>query len=241
MSRFKMTFAYDGSAFLGSQKQLKGRTVEEEINKALFKIHKKEVIIYTSGRTDKGVHALNQVAHFDSFLDMDNKKFLTALNNLMPTDIIIKEIVKVDSTFHARHMAKKKEYVYVLTKKHDLFLRNYKSFIKGTLDVNIMIKAIKSFVGTHDFFAFSVFVKDKPTVKTIYEAKIEEKDDDIIITFIGDNFLRQMIRRMVGTLVEIGLGRKDEKIIEEIFLTNDKSLTGRTIEPNGLYLKKVLY
>lgn len=241
MSRFKMIFSYDGSSFLGSQRQIKGRTVENEINKALKTIHKKETIIYTSGRTDKGVHALNQVAHFDSFLDIDNKRFVKAINSLLPLDIRIKEISKVDDDFHARYHALKKEYFYIITTKYDLFQRNYKTFINSEINVKIMSEAIKFFIGTHDFFPFSSYVKDKPTVKKILEADIKEVDNDIILRFVGDNFLRHMIRRMTGTLIDIGKGKKDIDVIKEIFLTKDKSLCGKTAKPNGLYLNKVFY
>src|SRR5690554_3458441 len=236
-----MTFAYDGSNFLGSQRQTKGRTVEAEINKALTKIHKKEIIICTSGRTDKGVHALSQVAHFDSFLEIDNKRFVAAINSLLPLDIRIKKLEKVNSDFHARHHAVKKEYLYIITTKYNLFERNYKTFIKSKLDVKIMSEAIKLFLGKHDFFAFAAYVKDKPTVKEILKVDLKENETDIIIKFVGDNFLRHMIRRMVGTLIDIGKGKKDISVIEEIFKTKNKALCGKTAEPNGLYLNKVFY
>lgn len=241
MFRFKMIFSYDGSNFLGSQRQSKGRTVEGEINKALTKIHKKEIIICTSGRTDKGVHAYRQTAHFDSFLEIENKRFIAAINSLLPLDIRIKEIEKVNSNFHARHHAKKKEYLYIITTKYNLFTRNYKTFVKNKLDVKIMSEALKLFKGRHDFFAFSSYVKDKPTVKEILEVDLQENGNDIIIKFVGDNFLRHMIRRIVGTLIDIGKGKKDISVIEEIFKTNNKALCGKTAEPNGLYLSKVFY
>ncbi len=241
MSRFKMTFSYDGSNFLGSQRQDKGRTVEGEINKALSTLHKKETIIITSGRTDKGVHALNQVAHFDSFLNIEEKKFVEVINSLLPLDIRIKEINKANEDFHARHQAVKKEYFYVITREYNLFKRNYKAFIKGELNVKIMSEAIKEFIGKHDFFAFATYVKDKPTIKEIYEADLTVKDNDIILRFVGDSFLRHMIRRMVGTLILIGKGKKEIGVIKEILTTKDKSLCGKTAEPNGLYLNKVYY
>lgn len=241
MSRFKMVFSYDGSNFLGSQRQKKGRTVENEINKALKIIHKKEVLIYPSGRTDRGVHALNQVAHFDSFLEIDNKRFVKALNSLLPLDIRIKEISKTDDVFHARHQAIKKEYIYIITTEYDLFTRNYKTFIKSEINVKIMSEAIKLFIGKHDFFPFSSYVKDKPTEKTIFDADLKIVNNDIILRFVGDNFLRKMIRRMTGTLIEIAKGKKEIKVIEEIFKTKDKLLCGKTAKPNGLYLKKVFY
>lgn len=239
--RYKMTFSYDGSNFYGSQRQIEVRTVEEKINNALSKMHKKDVLIVTSGRTDRGVHALNQVAHFDSFLDIENEKFTKAVNSLLPEDIVVKKIIKIDKDFHARHQAIKKEYIYIIGTKYDIFKRNYETYINKELDVQLMNKAIKLFIGTHDFKGFCSYVKNKPTVKTIYEASIKEEKDKLIITIIGDNFLRYMVRKMVGTLIEIGLNNKDINIINEIFIKKDSKLCGKTAKPNGLYLKKVYY
>lgn len=239
--RYKIIFAYDGSNYLGSQRQVNAPTIEFEINKALSIMHKKDITIVTSGRTDKGVHALAQTAHFDSFLDIEEKRFVRAINSLLPLDIRIKEINKVSSNFHARHQAIKKKYIYIITNEYNIFKRNYETFIKKELNVKIMSEAIKLFVGTHDFFGFASYVKDKPTVKTIYEANLEEIDGKIVITFVGDNFLRYMVRRMVGTLIEIGAGKKNIDVIQEILQKRDKSLCGKTAEPNGLYLKEVFY
>lgn len=236
-----MTFSYDGSNYFGSQRQKDVRTVEFKLNKALTKMHKKDVIIITSGRTDRGVHALNQVAHFDSDLKIEENKFVKAVNSLLPEDIIVKEIKPVNDEFHARHHAVKKEYLYIITTKYDIFNRNYETYIYQDLDVDLMEKAIKQFEGTHDFKGFCSYVKDKPTVKTIYEASIKQKDDKLLITIIGDNFLRYMVRKMVGTLIDIGLKKKDISIINEIFDKKDPKLCGKTAKPNGLYLKKVYY
>lgn len=239
--RYKIEFSYDGSTFYGSQRQKDKRTVEGEINKALSKMHKKDIIIVTSGRTDRGVHAIRQTAHFDSFLEIEEKRFIRAINSLLPLDIRIKSLKLVDENFHARHNSLKKEYKYIISTKYNIFKRNYETFIKYDLDVSIINETIKLFIGKHDFFAFSSYVKNKPTVKTIYEANVKEEDGKIILTFVGDNFLRYMIRRMVGTLIEIGLKRKDKSVIEEMFQTKDKKLCGKTAEPNGLYLVKVYY
>lgn len=241
MLRYKIVFSYDGSNYLGSQRQSKGKTIEAEINKALSKMHKKEIVIATSGRTDRGVHALAQTAHFDSFLDIEEKRFKRAINSLLPLDIRIKEVKITNNDFHARHHATKKEYLYIITNEYNLFKRNYETFINEQLDVRIMSEALKLFIGTHDFFGFASYVKDKPTVKTIYEANLEEIDGKIMITIVGDNFLRYMVRRMVGTLIEIGAGRMKTDVIKKILLTKDKSLCGKTAKPNGLYLKEVFY
>lgn len=239
--RYKMTFSYDGSNYFGSQRQKDIRTVELKLNEALSKMHKHDVVIVTSGRTDRGVHALNQVAHFDSDLNIEEKRFVKAVNSLLPEDIIINEIKQVNDDFHARYHAVKKEYLYIITTKYDIFKRNYETYIYQDLDVDLMEKAIKLFEGTHDFKGFCSYVKDKPTVKTIYESKIKEENGKLLITVIGDNFLRYMVRKMVGTLIDIGLKKKDISIINEIFDTLDPKLCGKTAKPNGLYLKEVYY
>lgn len=239
--RYKMTFMYDGSNYYGFQKQPSHKTVEKMILGALKNVYKKDIKITASGRTDKGVHALAQVVHFDTDIKIPVSRLKLALNRHLPLDIRIKNIAEVDADFHARFSAVKKTYKYIIVNEYNLFKRNYETFIKAELDIDKMKEALKLFVGKHDFFAFSVYVKDKPTIKTIYDAKITQKNGKIIVTITGDNFLRHMIRKMIGTLIEIGKGKKDKEIITKMFLTKDSSLCSKTASPNGLYLTEVFY
>ncbi len=236
-----MVFAYDGSNYHGFQSQKDKNTIEKAVLEALFKIDKSINKIIASGRTDKGVHALGQVIHFDSVLNIEPKKFSKAIQTYLPKDILIKALEVVDDNFHARHQALKKTYEYIITTKYDVFLRNYQSFVYYQLDLDLMEKATYKFVGTHDFFGFASYIQGKPTVKTIFSANFVAKDDKIIITFTGNGFLKYMVRRIVGTIIEIGAKRKDIKVIDEIFTTKSPKLCGKTASPNGLYLKQVIY
>lgn len=239
--RYKITIAYDGSNYYGFQRQPSKPTIEEKLSEALFKIHKKEIKIVASGRTDKGVHAYGQVAHFDSDLKIPVNKFIKALNSLLPSDIRVVGLKIVKEDFHARFQALEKTYQYVISKEYNIFTRNYETFIKSSLDLELMKEALKMFVGEKDFSGFSAYVKDKPTVKKIFKAELKEENEKIIITFTGNNFLKYMVRRMVGTIIDIGLKRKSIDVIEKIFLTKNGNLGGKTAPANGLYLVEVLY
>ena len=239
--RYKLTISYDGTNYNGFQSQPKGKTIAGEINKALTKIHKKEIKVTASGRTDSKVHALGQVVHFDSFIDIPENRFLKAINNLLPLDIRALEIKRVPADFHARYDARKKTYLYIISPTYDVFLRNYQTYFKYPLDLELMTQATKKFIGTHDFAGFSSYTKSKQTTKTIYNADLIQKDDKIFITIKGDGFIKYMVRRMVGRIISIATKKKPLTVIEEIFATRDSSLCGKTASPNGLYLQAVFY
>ncbi|NMA06019.1 MAG: tRNA pseudouridine(38-40) synthase TruA [Acholeplasmataceae bacterium] len=239
--RYKVTVSYDGTNYHGFQKQKNAHTIEAEINAALFKIHKHDIKIVASGRTDKGVHALGQVFHFDSNLEITANQFKRALNSHLPKDIRILEVSLVSGDFNARHSAIKKTYKYVINKEYDLFNRNHEFYYPYKLDIELLEKALKKFIGTHDFFGFAGYVKDKPTIKEIYEAYLIVDGSKIILIFTGNGFLKYMVRKMVGTLLDIATNKKDINVIDEIFKTKDRNLSGKTINPEGLYLVKVYY
>lgn len=241
MFRYKMTLSYEGTNYYGFQIQKNKVTIEEKLMEALYMVHQKEVKVIASGRTDKGVHALGMVAHFDSSLDLTDYRFTKALNRYLPNDIRIKSVIKVNNGFHARYDAKSKTYKYIIAKKENLFRRNLETFIPYKLDVPIMEKALNKFVGKHDFLGFSSYIEGKPTIKEIYEVSLKETNENIIITIKGNAFLKYMVRRIVGTLVDIGRDKKDIKVIEEIFKTQNSFLAGKTINPEGLYLVEVNY
>ncbi len=241
MFRYKMVISYEGTNYYGFQKQANKVTIEEKLLEALYQIHCKEIKIVGSGRTDKGVHAIGMVAHFDSWLDLSDYHFTKALNTYLPEDIRIKSVTKVSADFHARYSAKSKTYKYIISKKYNVFKRNLETYVPYNLDTKSMRQALNKFVGKHDFLGFSSYVKGKPTVKEIYYVSLEEDHEKIIITFKGDGFLKYMVRRIVGTLIDIGRDRKDITVIDEIFNTKNGSLSGKTIDPEGLYLVEVNY
>jgi tRNA pseudouridine38-40 synthase len=245
MQRLKCTMAYDGSGFFGYQVQPRTRTVQEEVEKALKKLHKStEVRIYASGRTDAGVHAKGQVFHFDSNLDIPTDKWPIALNSLLPDDIVISEMEKVHADFHARFDAKGKEYRYYLRPalKRDPFSRNFAASYPFPLDLVAIREATRDFLGTHDFTSFcsaKTDVEDK--IRTIYELELLEENGLLVFRFVGSGFLYNMVRIIMGTLLEVGTGNRTANSIPTILEKKDRIYAGKTAPAQGLYLWKVFY
>jgi tRNA pseudouridine38-40 synthase len=242
--RLKCTVSYDGTHFLGYQRQKVGRTIQGEIEKALFKIHTTFVEIQASGRTDRGVHALNQVFHFDTTVVMETEQWKRALNSILPKDIHIKSIERVDPQFHARYHVVDKEYRYYLSlDEYNPLKVNYTYFYNKTikLDVELMKRAIKHLEGTHDYKLFTSRNERHYTVRTIYEAEIKQDGQIIEFIFRGNGFLRYQVRVMVGTLIEIGVGKRDIHSINELLSLKEGIHPGKTAEPQALYLSHVSY
>jgi tRNA pseudouridine38-40 synthase len=238
--RYKAILSYDGTNYNGFQTQKDGSGIQDTIEKAFRLMTQTEIKIHSAGRTDKGVHALGQVFHFDSNLSLDEDNWLR-VNDRLPLDIRVKSIKKVKLDFHARHSAKSKTYKYVIAKKPStVFNQNHEVYIKN-LNINLMIEALPYFIGTKDFLGFCQHVKGKPTIKTIYKAEFRETKKHYVFTFHGNSFLKYMVRSMMGTLIQIGLHRKEISVIDQIFETKDRSLAGKTAESKGLYLVKIFY
>ena len=242
--RKKIIFAYDGTLFNGYQKQPNLRTVEEELEKALFNINNhKFTSVVASGRTDRGVHAEAQCAHFDIDIDITLYKLKCALNSLIPKDISILSTEDVDKDFHARFMVTKKTYRYILNMgEYDPIRRNYEYQYNRKLDVTKIEEAIKLFKGKHDFKRFvSEEAKKDNYVRTIYKASIKEKNNKLVFEFVGNGFGKYQIRSMVGTLVRIGEGKIDKGYIDELLKLVSLKNKVYTIGAEGLYLVKVEY
>ncbi|MBN2300253.1 MAG: tRNA pseudouridine(38-40) synthase TruA [Acholeplasmataceae bacterium] len=238
--RYLAIVSYDGSQYQGFQKQRNGLGIQEVIEKAFRLMTQTEIKIHSAGRTDKGVHALGQAFHFDSNLDIDEVTWLR-VNDRLPLDIRVHKIKKVKTDFHARHNAKSKIYKYIIAKKPSTaFSKNHEVFIRN-FDIERVQTSVQDFVGTHDFKGFCQYVKDKPTIKTIYSVKIKETKNHFIFIFHGNSFLKYMVRSMMGTIIQIGIGKKDSNIIKEILETQDRSLAGKTAESRGLFLVKIYY
>ena len=242
--RFLITFSYDGTNFNGYQRQNGLRTVQEEMEKALKGINGgKETIINSSGRTDKGVHALCQKAHVDISVDITPYKLMRAMNSNLPKDIHVIKTEIVSDDFHARYMVKEKEYQYKLNiGEYNPINRNYVYQYNKKLDVKKMDEAIKYFLGTHSFKSFTPN-KDKREnyVRTINYASVKEKDDIVTFTFRGNGFIKYQIRNMVGYLIKVGEGKKKGEDIPRILKSNDRRTASITAHPEGLYLTKVVY
>ena len=247
MKRYFMTFSYDGSDFCGYQKQPKSRTVQGEIESVLKKINgDKEVSVVASGRTDAGVHAMNQKAHFDMDTTMDIDKLIHSMNSMLPEDIHVKTLEEVSDNFHARFDATGKEYIYLINMgDYNPLERKYVYQHDKKLDVVEMERAMKYLEGTHNFKAFTKVDEEKDDyVRTLSQTNLirDLKDvNEITLVFIGTGFLRYMVRNIVGTLIEIGEGKRRSEEIIDILKSEDRTKAGKTANPEGLYLKNVFY
>lgn len=239
--RFKAIVSYDGSQFKGWQIQDDVRTVQGEIEKALSKISKKDIAITASGRTDAGVHAENQIFHFDSDLDIPWKK---AMNTLLPRDIYIQNVTKVSQDFHARFNAISKKYGYKINmREYNVFDRNYILQYNRYIDVQKLKEALNLFLGTHDFTSFNKTpINIVPNqVRTISDIMIEESNGIITIEIMGDGFLRHMIRMLIATALAYSEGKISLDNIKFSLEKPDKNLIQFNVDGCGLYLKEVYY
>lgn len=240
--RYLISFSYDGSCFDGFQKQNSKKTVQGELEKALSELEEKQVKIHASGRTDKGVHAKDQKAHFDLDKNVKLYNLKKYLNRKFSGEIYVNDIKEVDNNFHARYNVKSKTYTYYInTKEFNPIKRNYIYQYCNDLDIESMKKASGCLIGKHDFKSFCSDSSKENTIRTITSIDIKEKEGVISITFTGDGFLRKMIRNIVAILIEIGSNKKDISYMKEML--DNKVRTGnlKCANPEGLYLEKVKY
>lgn len=244
MVRILCVVSYDGSNYSGYQKQLNAKTIQNEIEHALKTIHKSEVKIFASGRTDALVHAYNQIFHFDTELILTVESWKKALNSLLPQDIFIKDVKIVANDFHARYNVSCKEYLYKVNMgEFDVFNRKYCYQLGKELDILKMKEAAKLFIGSHDFYNFcgNDESEKESFVRKIFDINFILNDKIVIISIIGDGFLRYMVRSIVGALLEIGLSRKNEEIITSRLDNKIENHCPYTAPPEGLYLNEVKY
>lgn len=245
MQRYKCIISYDGSGFSGYQVQPNKRTVQSEVEAALAKMHKGcQVKVVGSGRTDAGVHAKGQVIHFDSPLSIPEEKWVIALNSLLPDDISIQTIELTSESFHARFNTIGKEYRYDLLNStiRDPFGRKYAYHYPYKLDLAAIKEASNYLLGTHDFTSFcsaKTEVEDK--VRTIESIDLTMEGELFTFRFVGNGFLYNMVRILVGTLLEVGSGERKPAEIKGILAEKDRRMAGKTAPPQGLYLWQVFY
>lgn len=245
--RYLMTFAYDGSKYKGYQKQPKVVTIQGELEKALKKLTgDKKIEVQASGRTDAKVHAVNQKAHFNFDTDMTCDNIKNAINSMLPEDIYVKKVEQVNDTFHARYNVKAKEYIYIINMgEYDPIQKDYVYQYNKKLDVVEMERALKYLEGTHNFKSFTKANDEKEDyVRTIVQTNLirdVKSVNTITISFLGTGFMRYMVRNMIGTLIEIGEGKKRSEDIINILAAEDRRKAGITANPEGLYLKDVFY
>ena len=246
MFNYQIIIEYDGTSFLGWQKQQKGLTIQNTIEKILAKVLKEKINLYGSGRTDSGVHALGQSAHFNSKLKLKSKSlFLNSVNFfLRKKKISILKISSKNMNFHARYNAKKREYRYIITNRiaPPSLEFNKVWHIKSTLNLKLMKKAAKLLEGKKDFSTFSSSsCNAKSPVKTIDEATVKKTGDKIILIFKSRSFLQQQVRSMVGCLKYVGEKKWDLKKFEYIIKSKKRTNCAPPSPAHGLYLYRVYY
>lgn len=245
MRNIKLTIEYDGKDFNGWQKQPDKLNIQGSIEAAIEQITGEKVELNASGRTDAGVHALAQVANFKTNSKLPIEKFPIAINSKLKKSIRILKAEEVDERFHSRLTCKRKTYRYIINNSFtgSAIYRNLETHIPQKLDIQKMKQAVKYFEGEHDFRAFKASgTSNKSSIRTIYEAKVYEANNErIYIELTGNGFLYNMVRIISGTLVDIGLGKINPDDIQNIILQGKRDLAGKTLPPNGLYLLNVEY
>lgn len=245
MRNIKLTIEYDGTHYQGWQVQPKGPTVQGVVEEKLALLAKEPVHLIGSGRTDAGVHAFGQVAHFKTKNQMDVRSIQKALNSLLPPDIVIQEVEEVTEAFHARKQSKSKIYEYrILNRKiRSAFHRGFAWHIPQRLDFAEMKKATQKVVGEHDFSSFrSVGSPTRTAVRKVIRAEWRKGRDGLLRFEIEANgFLKQMVRAIVGTLVEVGKGKISSEDFQKILNAKKRERAGPTAPAHGLFLIEVKY
>ena len=244
MKRVKLTVAYDGTRYSGWQVQQNAVTIEGVLNKALSKLTGEEIAVIGASRTDAGVHAMGNVAVFDTERTIPGEHFLYVLNQKMPEDIVIVASEEVPLTWHPRHQDTLKTYEYRIlnAKLPDPTRRLYTNFVSFDLDIDLMRKGAAYLVGEHDFAGFcSVKTNAKTTVRTITDLQVLQKGDEIIIRVTGNGFLYNMVRIIAGVLIRVG--RRYYPPEKVLALLEGRERTGEavTAPPQGLCLMEIQY
>jgi tRNA pseudouridine38-40 synthase len=253
--RIILYIQYEGTGYRGWQVQPEGITIQGLLQDCLYRLTGEKVKLAGAGRTDAGVHAIEQVASFETSSRYPAEVIKRAVNAMLPDDIKIIRAETLEVPFHARYSAVRKRYIYLIANETDLpvFLRRYVWWVKSPLDLDSMRKASRFIIGTHDFSSFrGAGCGAKSTVRTIYSLDLEEiervpfiftefKCNLIKVSIEAEAFLRHMVRNIVGTLVEIGRGRFGYEEIQDILSAKDRRRAGPTAPSQGLFLERVIY
>jgi len=244
MHNFKLIISYDGTNYQGWQIQKNGITVQETIEKAIYRLFNENIKIIGSSRTDSGVHAKFQVANFKIKTQLTCQKIKLALNKYLPVDIVILKVEEVSLDFHSRFDAKEKNYKYYIlnSRDKDPFKDKYSWQVPYELDILKMGKEANCLIGEHDFKSFKAKdKKEKQSIRKIYDITIKKKFSFIEIQIKGNGFLYNMVRNIVGTLVDIGRGYLSIGSMKNILKNKDRTFAGPTAPAKGLFLEKILY
>lgn len=243
-TNYKMTILYDGTHYKGWQR-LKDdeKSIQLKIERVLSELYHTEILIIGSGRTDAGVHAKCQIANYHAASIHATEDIYNYLNHYLPEDIAVTNVEVVDEQFHSRFNVAEKHYQYKVWNgiHSNVFERKTSAWVKDPLDVDKMIEAATLFVGKHDFLGFSTKSKKKNTIKEIYNVTVSSDGPMITIDIYGEGFLYNMVRIMVGTLIEIGQSNKEKSIINQVYKSGNRGMAGFTALGKGLCLVNVTY
>lgn len=245
MRNLKIVVEYDGARYHGWQRQRDLITVQQVLEDTVCRITGEAPVVFGSGRTDAGVHALQQTANFKTPSGISETNFMAAMNSLLPDDITVKELREVPESFHARFDAKSKVYMYQIVNSpiRPALYRQYSWYIRNPLDVIAMERGLSLLRGRHDFTAFCGKKEpDYNCIRTITNVRLEKRTSEIICIYLeADGFLRYMVRSVVGTLVEVGRGKRTPEELLHVLQAKERKGAGITAPPQGLFLMEVKY
>lgn len=244
MRNIKLTISYEGTNYSGWQIQPNGSTIQEELEKAIEEVFGKRHRVHGAGRTDTGVHAKGQVAHFKTVQTIPVQNIQAAFNSVLPPDIAIIKAEEVSTDFHSRFDARKKLYNYYFLniRNRDPFSEKYSWRVPYKLNLSLMKKEAAFLVGRHDFKSFQASDKrERSSVRKIYHANIKKNGSMIIFDIEGEGFLYNMVRNIAGTLIDIGRGYLPPGSMKKIMRGKDRTLAGPTAPAKGLFLMEVKY
>lgn len=244
---YKLLIAYDGTNYSGWQIQPNASSIQEIIRKTICQILQEEIRLIGAGRTDAGVHANGQCAHFQSTKQLTLRSFLASMNGLLPKDIRILEIQNVPIDFHAQYSAIGKIYHYHLWMEPILLptQRLYTLHLKKKIDLKTLSKTLPLFVGEKDFSTFANSASEgsasRGAIRNLMRLEMHHQEGGVRLEFEGNGFLYKMVRNIVGTLLEVASGERSMDEIPHLFLAKDRKKAGKTVPPHGLFLMKVNY
>ena len=240
--RYFIELSFNGKSYHGWQIQPDAISVQEVLEKSLSTLLRKEIEIVGAGRTDAGVHATQIFAHFDIEEELNESKFTYKLNSILPKDIAVSKVFRVTDAAHARFGAVKRSYDYKIVKHKDVFNYEYAYFVRQDLDVEKMNEAAKILLTYKDFQCFSKVKTDVYTYNCdVFAAEWNWKDKELIFTISANRFLRNMVRAIVGTLLEVGLGKMEVEEMHQIIKSKNRSRAGVSVPGHALYLTEVKY
>lgn len=244
MRNIKLVYSYDGTDFLGFQRQEEGRTIQNEIEKAIFHFTNEKINLITSGRTDKGVHAFMQVSNFFTESKIPGEKFKYILNRRLPLDVCMISSEEVNENFHARHSTKERTYVYYIKEQenYNIFDRNFVYYYNGKINIDKLQNILNPLVGRHNFESFRMTdCSSEHAIREIYSIKVKKEGERVAIYLTATSFVKSMVRIIIGSALKVHKGiRKEDYIIKK--LENPNPLDEKLVAPpNGLYLYNIKY